>query len=285
MMNDIEIVKHLLGIKQGVYEPLITSTKDFFRVHEAYLAQEDEQSQTRTSDDPKTDQDFVICVARVVDALLSVEYAVDAYKDDARDQKKTATEFTHSISAFELQLTAWRIVVAVFHVHRGRYSIPSWGKNSPKVEDFQTFEDRLTAVLSVLRQSKAACKNVFDSQTSWLHRIAMQPKSEMSRKKENNTNNTERQERYSNIQRQERVGFRPRPTKRPRLMPSNLDLPHVENASTMDDMYSFNDAVGAATPTRAALLEVSSNHVEQHGSLETLEGMGHCHDEFSLEDL
>lgn len=232
-MRDIDTVTQLLTVEQapGEYTPLIRSPEEYHRLSRAYLALQDLYN--GSPDAPSNDQEFSTCVMRVAEAIVDVHGDRDAYNQAGH--AKTATKFILSLPAFVVQLTAYKIVTTLSSVHQGIYNMPSWDtlkvKATIKLEHYETFEARLQAVLDVLTQSKAVCKNLFDCQTTWLHRVTMSPTTQLKLNKNNVKGNAERQERYGKVQQEERDGVRARPAKRPRTSFSSGLSPDHDRAA------------------------------------------------------
>lgn len=82
--------------------------------------------------------------------------------------------------------------------------MPGFNVKPPKPEVFSDFHGHFAAVLAALRGSKCICKNLFDTQTTWFHRIATQPSAEWNRVNINRQTNDARQQRYAAVQKKER---------------------------------------------------------------------------------
>lgn len=130
--------------------------------------------------------------------------------DDEPPVMKPAAEFIDSLPDIVLQLTAWKALEVICQAYQGVYNVPSWSKPALHPEDFISFRHHFNAVLDVLRESKATCKNLFDTQITWFHRIAMQPLAEIKKKRTTTNSNTTRQHQYTDIERKSQAAGLPR---------------------------------------------------------------------------
>lgn len=161
---------------------------------------------------PKTAKAKQDCVKRIVEAINSVDGAADHYMNrnqaDLAANKppklSQAVDFINSLTYFEKQIVAWRLLKYIIRAARGQYDMPSWtlstpgssaSKTSPKT--FTFFADRFDEIIVVLKRWKSTVKNIVNDMLCMARRIAMNPGSESRQKESNKKLNDQRNEKVA----------------------------------------------------------------------------------------
>lgn len=107
------------------YKPYVFSEDDFRMKMAAYLALNDRETPVNTLDDFPTDPEIQRQLVReIVEAMLNRE------KETLIDpEAKLPLARIKKLSPFELDLMAWNVLFETRDVHRGKISLPFWGKD------------------------------------------------------------------------------------------------------------------------------------------------------------
>lgn len=203
------------------YKPYVFSEDDFRMKMTAYLALNDRETPLDTVDDFPTDPEIQRRLAQeLVEAMLNREKHTlidpEARLPLARIKK---------MSPFEIDLMAWNILFETRDVHRGKLSLPSWGKDWPW-EEFSSFSERFKAVKKALYHCKAMVSSLFDE--IFAKRLPLNPSAESSRKTSNKRLNGKRKRDLEIAKSAKQDGF----------VPSNLRKPSPESVLSTERQSS-----------------------------------------------
>lgn len=203
------------------YKPYVFSEDDFRMKMTAYLALNDRETPLDTVDDFPTDPEIQRRLAQeLVEAMLNREKHTlidpEARLPLARIKK---------MSPFEIDLMAWNILFETRDVHRGKLSLPSWGKDWPW-EEFSSFSERFKAVKKALYHCKAMVSSLFDE--IFAKRLPLNPSAESSRKSSNKRLNGKRKRDLEIAKSAKQDGF----------VPSNLRKPSPESVLSAERQSS-----------------------------------------------
>lgn len=167
------------------YKPYIFSEDDFKMKMTAYLALNDREELVGSLDDFPADPETQRCLAQeLVEAMLNRE------KHSLLDpEARIPLARINRLSPFEVDLMAWNVLFETRDVHRGKVSLPSWGKDWPR-EEFSSFSARFEAVKKTLYHCKAMVSSLFDE--IFAKRLPLNPSAEFSRKNANKRLNGKR---------------------------------------------------------------------------------------------
>lgn len=166
----------------GTKKLYIHSEADFRVKMGAYLSLCDQdQSPQDLNDFPSDMETQRSLVQQLVEAMTNL----NADDKDAR----IPVGRIKKLSPFEFHLMAWALLLEIRDVQRGSVSIPRWGKDWGR-EECGSFYERFEMVKSVLYNRKTAVSSLFDY--SFVKRLALDPTSELSRKKTNKALNWKR---------------------------------------------------------------------------------------------
>ncbi|ROV90678.1 hypothetical protein VPNG_10101 [Cytospora leucostoma] len=167
------------------YKPYIFSENDFIMKMKAYLALNDQEEPVGSFDDFPADPETQRRLAQeIVEAMLNRE------KHSLMDpEARIPLARINKLSPFEIDLMAWNVLFETRDVHRGKISLPSWGKDWPR-EEFSSFSERFEAVKKTLYHCKAMVSSLFDE--IFAKRLPLNPTAEFSRKNSNKRLNGKR---------------------------------------------------------------------------------------------
>ncbi|KAK7735597.1 hypothetical protein SLS53_007511 [Cytospora paraplurivora] len=167
------------------YKPYIFSEDDFRLKMTAYLALNDQEEPVGSLDDFPADPETQRRLAQeLVEAMLNRE------KNSLMDPgARIPLARINKLSPFEIDLMAWNVLFETRDVHRGKISLPSWGKDWPR-EEFSSFSERFEAVKKTLYHCKAMVSSLFDE--IFAKRLPLNPTAEFSRKNSNKRLNGKR---------------------------------------------------------------------------------------------
>lgn len=157
--------------------------------------EQDENTQKRMNGYPVTDAQYAALVDELVAAIMDFSNIVDKPM-----KRKTSSNTTMSSSAvraieglatFEVQLLAWKILLAICDAHLGKHDIPFWTKVW-KYNSYEDFRSRFKEICHAVRRSKALIKSILDSDIPFVKRLAAGPRAEYRMKRENRQLNDKR---------------------------------------------------------------------------------------------
>lgn len=203
-------IKDMLAPENRNNHFVIGSRKEFLAMDAAYkaLSNKDEnyQDEQVTMDGyPKTDADWVARTAELAAAITDCSNILDKpTKRHTGEEINTAVSAVNSLSTFEVQLLAGKILVATCDAHEGRYNVPSWSKALKKAW-YQSFNDRFRDVCRSLTQRKALVKSILDAETPFAMRLASGPDAEFKMKGGNERMNNKRAEEKQDLKKRLRL--------------------------------------------------------------------------------
>lgn len=157
--------------------------------------EEDEDKAKRMTGYPVTDAQYAALVDKLVAAIMDFSDIVDKPM-----KRKTSSNTTMSSSAvraieglatLEVQLLAWKILLAICDAHLGKNNIPFW-TNVWKYNHYEDFLSRFKEVCHAIRRSKALIKSILDTDIPFVQRLAAGPRAEYKMKRENRHLNDKR---------------------------------------------------------------------------------------------
>lgn len=176
-----EEVRKLNDIKRThEFKHLIQDEKQAQEYFDTYLSLCDDPS-ALCPDLPQTAKAKQNCVKRIVEAMESVDKADDRYATKSKDPAP-AVRFIESLTCFEKQLVAWRLLEYIIHAARGQYGMPSWADSitghasvQPHPETFTCFSDRFETVIATLTRWKFTVRKLVNDVLCNARRIAINP--------------------------------------------------------------------------------------------------------------
>lgn len=228
-----------------VFRPLFTHWDEAKKAEREYLERQNDPL-TDVDDAPTTAQERVGLLQELVEAMTSTGEAADAFKTNKNGLKEpsAALAFITSLKDLELEIVAWKLLRTVLDAQSGNYLVPSWGgKNKYFAAKYTSFRARFDYVLNNLRQSKSLTKNLFDTEPTWIKRIAINPEKEQGRKAQNEKVNQKRNQ---------QVEFANRHMSKEKSPQSAGKRPSTENALDSPRPAKRLQAQGPATPGSVA---------------------------------
>ncbi|KAL1868084.1 hypothetical protein Daus18300_006065 [Diaporthe australafricana] len=157
---------------------------------------DDDDPDTQANGFPSSIDGEQDCVLQLSDAIKSIDEALDYKRAPKKDVEGTQTagngedeislsqamDFLNSRTDEEVQVISWKVLYATKDAYEGKYSMPAWASKDLKPANFGSFRARLDSVLEALRLSKMLCKNLFDTQHTFIQRVAMNSTAEIKRK-------------------------------------------------------------------------------------------------------
>ncbi|KAF3766848.1 hypothetical protein M406DRAFT_69030 [Cryphonectria parasitica EP155] len=180
-------IKHLLQEPfpepGSMTQPYIYNEGDFRVKMDAYLSLCDKNNTRITLNDdfPEDPEDQQRLARELVTAMTNL--------DCEDNSSKVAVARIKKLSPVEFSLMAWSLLFETRDVHRGKLSMPRWGKEW-ELERYDTFHERFEMVKDVLHNRKTAVSSLFDY--VFAKRLALNPRAELGRKKSNTVSNAKR---------------------------------------------------------------------------------------------
>lgn len=144
---------------------------------------------------PKTDADRAALVAQLSAAIMDFSNIVDKpmKRQTTRNAPvaNSAVKAVKSLSTFEVQLLAWKIMCAICDAHCGLHNVPSW-TNVWKYNSYDSFRERFRDVRHAVTRCKALIKSILDTDIPFAKRLAAGPRAEFKMKRENSEINDRR---------------------------------------------------------------------------------------------
>lgn len=189
-------------------KPVVISTLDEYlamdAAYKSLSAKTDIDEQTM-EDYPETDAEWAAHTARLAAAITDFTDVFDKPQKNLSGDGNTAVNAVKSLSTFEVQLLAGRILTATRDAHAGRYNIPSWPK-AWKRDWYPSFQGRFEEICNALTHSKAIVKSIMDAEFPFAMRFATAPYTEFKMKKDNKALNDKRAETKQEMKKRIREG-------------------------------------------------------------------------------
>ncbi|KAI1144263.1 hypothetical protein F5Y05DRAFT_407663 [Hypoxylon sp. FL0543] len=170
----------------GVYQGFITNPADFERVRREYLSRND-IAREEVTDVPQTAEEQRGLIKKMFEAAqdCSQTYEPSQSQSVRRIQSGAYTDV-------EWELILWPLLMSACSAQEGRCQLPRYlGCKIPQYNAYESFTERLNAIVEALRLSKALVVSLFKDST-FIDRLAWRPKSELSLKATNRKLNENR---------------------------------------------------------------------------------------------
>lgn len=184
--------------EKNIYKALIKDQKHFEYLLHSRITKERNEGILNFKDtfpkDPAVQRSWV---KKIFDAILDLDSIIDKKTKYHNNSSQAARRIRDGYYPdLEIEKTAWKLMLNARDAQLGVRLIEKY--HGVKIEDpvrngtgiFETWADRMNAIINTLRVSKAACKQLMDPH--YLDRLVECPNAERQMKKNNKRINTER---------------------------------------------------------------------------------------------
>lgn len=162
---------------------VINSLEEFLVMNAANKSLSSSDLNVRMDGYPATDPERVALVAQLTAAITDFTDVVEKPVDENAGET-TAVTTVRNLADYEVQLLAWKILIAVCDAHRGRRNIPSWPTRTVLLRKvYKSFGDRFRDVKEAVARSKGLVRNIMDSDVHYVRRLAEGPRNKLHSKK------------------------------------------------------------------------------------------------------